>query len=102
MSRYGYIACETCRIYMFVGKYVQPDDGGAPYFHIGDPDEPPNSVRTLETKALWKLHTEHIGHPVRTLVEGTNDLSHIWEFVEIGGDEPQDISFEDYVKDWAG
>ena len=47
---------------------------------------------------------DHASHSLRVVVEGDDYYVAVIAagFVEIGGDEIKDISFEEYLKDWSG
>jgi hypothetical protein len=100
MSVYGYLACEQCRIYMWLGKALRREDDSVLKFHVGDEHEPPNSEKTIRTKALWKMLADHTGHPLRVLLEHELDalLDTKDDAREIGGEIP----FDEYLSGWKG
>ncbi|HZO73515.1 MAG TPA: hypothetical protein VFB60_15045 [Ktedonobacteraceae bacterium] len=104
MSRYADFACIDCKVGLWLGKAILRDDGRVNYFKIGAEEDPPNSQRPELNRVLWKMLADHANHNLRVFVEGEpgEELLEDPAFVEIGGDEIGDLSFEDYLKDWHG
>lgn len=111
MSRYAKFICLDCQVYLRLGKAVYTDYHHINYFHRGPLEGPQNSESPDLTRALWKMLAEHAGHELRVGVEDDTAHGSIYNtraveegFQEIGGYDPEtnDISFEDYLKDWPG
>ena len=104
MSIYGWFVCPDCKVLLWLGKAVFKSGtklNRVDYFHIGDPSEPPNWAREELNRILWKMLADHAGHEFRVLFDW--QLAELEEqgrdFVEIGGDSINDVSFEDYIND---
>lgn len=103
MSRYGYLVCYECDIYLGLGKYIRGKDDGAPFFHSGNEDDPPNSRQSELTRALWKFHAEHQHHRIQVLLSGDPEFEELDDIAEIGGDRPaMDVEFDAYLDGWPG
>jgi hypothetical protein len=102
VSRYAYLACEPCRVKLWLGKAVFGDDERLRYFHIGSDESEPNSHRLELNRALWKLLADHAGHPLRVVVEGDAAYAELGEYTTVGGDTLDDVPFDDYLRDWPG
>jgi hypothetical protein len=104
MSRYADLVCIDCKVSLWLGKAIFREDNSINYFKIGDQEDPPNSQRLELNRAIWKMLADHAGHNLRVIVEGEPDEDILEDdaFVEIGGDTINDISFDEYLKDWPG
>jgi hypothetical protein len=93
-----------CKVMFWLGKAVFNPNYTVNYF-IGV-KEGRNWQEPDLNRVLWKMLADHAGHSLRVLVEWTPELNEFMENerkVDIGGDEPgQDISIEEYLKDWDG
>lgn len=87
---------------LWLGKIVRQPDGTTNYFKAGPAEAPPNSAQPGRTRALWKLLADHAGHPLRVISEGEPGYNEIGEYVNIGDNEPNDVSFERYLENWRG
>ena len=100
MSRYGYLVCFDCWIYLVLGRYVRGQGDTSAFFHLGDEGDPANSERPELTKTRWKFHADHQHHPIKVLLSGDAALEELGDIAEIGGDRPlKDVSLEAYP-DW--
>jgi hypothetical protein len=73
------------------------------YFHIGGPEDPRNAQRPELNRTLWKMLADHAGHNLRVVLGDSEDYERMLEeFVEVGDDGLNGISFEKYLKDWPG
>ena len=100
MSIYGHLNCHACRQTLWLGKALH-DDLRPFSFHIGGPEEPPHWKREQLNQVLWKFLADHTGHriDVRLEHEMTEEM---YGYQTIGGDNGNDISFEDYLAGWRG
>src|SRR5215472_11883497 len=103
MSRYANLACVDCKVKLWLGKTIFREDDSINYFHIGGPEQPPNSQRPELNRTIWKMLADHAGHHLQVVVEGNPDdeLLDDDDFVEIGGPGSA-LSFEEYLKGWDG
>ena len=102
MSLYARVACLEPRIMCFVGKALRNEDGKMSFFHIGTPWEPLNWQRADLNQVVWKMLADYIGHPLKVLITGDEELDQL-KFLRIGDiTENDEISEEDYLKDWDG
>ena len=101
MSRYGYLRCHDCQVAVWLGKAIFVD-GRPSSFHIGQPDDPPNSQNQTLTRVVWKFLADHAGHDIAVLVEGQPGYARLADYQEIGGDTDRDISFDDYLRGFTG
>jgi hypothetical protein len=103
MSIYAYLTCTEARELIFLGKAVWTTtaDGEkrVSYFHRGPEEAPPSSRNELLSRAVWKFLAVNTGKELKVLLE---DELPDGEYVCIGGDSREDISFEDYLRDWPG
>lgn len=100
MSRYAHLVCMDCKISYFIGKAIYREDEHLNYFHIGPASEPPNWQRTELNRVIWKMLADHAGHRLKVLLSGDPELEQ-FEFINIDGTAINDISVEDYLKDWG-
>src|SRR5690242_19322127 len=104
MSRYASLACMDCHVELWLGKAIFKDNKHIDRFHRGTEKDPPNSQQAALTRALWKMLADHAGHTLRVVIEGTPEYEQLGDlgFIQIGGDEYKDISFDQYLKGWNG
>lgn len=101
MSQYGYLVCHECRDILFLGKFVRPADKPN-YFHIGGPNESRNSEKPERTRAVWKFLADHVGHTIAVVTSFDDNFEDVAQYRAIGGDTIDDITLEDYLKDFTG
>ncbi len=102
VARSAYFACTDCKVRVWIGKAVPSDI--VLYFNAFGKDLRNWQAPELN-RVIWKMFADHAGHHLRVLLEWTPEYEAFIEEdnVLIGGDEPgQDISFEDYLKNWDG
>lgn len=87
---------------MFLGKPVRSENNEVWYYHRGAGDALPNSEKLQLTKALWRFMAEHGPHSLVVQSSYDEDFDTITAYPEIGGDTLDDISFEDYLRNWPG
>ena len=104
MSLYGYLVCVDCGERLWLGKAIQPRGDTIDHFQVGDAGAPRNSEQRELTRALWKMVAVHAGHGLRVVVEGQDGYRELLEEsrTEIGGDGREDMSFEEYLRDFRG
>jgi hypothetical protein len=100
MSIYAYFNCHDCRQRLWLGKALH-NDFRPTCFHIGGSDELPHWKREQLNQVLWKFLADHTRHSIDVRLEHEMTDA-IYEYAQIGGDLPDDIGFEDYVRDWPG
>ncbi|WP_280267946.1 hypothetical protein [Nocardia wallacei] len=102
MAEYAFLVCNADKTMLALGKAVKAPNGEISYFARGTAQAAANSQNPLLTKALWKFLAEH-GHQHLTIVtDYDDDFETIAAYREIGGDEIDDISLDDYVAGWPG
>lgn len=101
MSIYADLVCTRCNIRLWLGKAIHHSHELA-YFHIGSADQPPNWAREELNAVLWKMLANHARHPLKVIIEGDHDDEPFEEVLEIGGGEPNDVSFTEYLRNWPG
>ncbi len=102
MSRYADFTCPDYKIYLFLGKTIFRNDGSVNYFHIGSAEEPLNWQRPELNQVIWKMFADYASHDLCIAVEGSDEYEQAAEFGMIGGDLAEDITEEEYLKDWDG
>lgn len=99
MGQYAYLGCRECQLVMWLGKTIYNSDGKPSYFAIA---EQLTSTHIETIRSVIKMFAECAGHDLRVVIEGDPELDEFMEFREIGGDSIDDISFDEYLKDWPG
>jgi len=84
-----------------LGKAVRGPDRSVRYFHRG-PSQPPNSQKLDLTRALWKFMADRVSHQVEVLLDEDSRFDEVAAYVDIGGAQTIDRSFDEYLKDWPG
>lgn len=102
MSRYGWFVCDQCRVQLWLGKAVFDANERVDHFHRGPAESPRNWADPQFARVLSKMLADHADHPLRVTVEGDPRFNETAGYAEIGGDTANDVSFEDYLKDWRG
>jgi len=101
MSIYGQLDCKDCKQSIFLGKAIRDDRGALRYFVVGTAST--DEYRTL-SRAVFKFFAEHVGHDIAVLYD------YQWEdlygdeenWLQIGDDDVNGISFDKYLKGWPG
>ena len=103
MSIYSDFACIECKLRLWLGKTIFREDDSIAFFHIGAPEDPPNSQRPELNGTIWKMLAEHAGHHLRVVVEGNPDdeLLDDDDFTFIG-EAGSSLTFEKYLEGWEG
>src|SRR5262245_48209723 len=99
MARYGYLICEDCKVYLWLGKAISNADR-VQYFHIGGSQRFTNIDRPIMNKVLWKMLADHTSHTLRVKVAYEFAVEVGTGYSEIGGEGPGDTPFDTYVSGW--
>src|SRR5689334_7292116 len=99
MSIYGYLGCRECRKVIWLGKIVYDENHKPNYFAIR---EQVTSQDTERVRAIFKMLAECVGHDMRVMDEADPQIEEFMDFLHIGTTGLNEISFEDYLRDWPG
>ncbi|MFI7022688.1 hypothetical protein ACIBMZ_08220 [Micromonospora sp. NPDC049900] len=101
VSKTGHLACFRCRERLCLGQAVRDAGGRVLFFHHGGPEAPANSQQPVLNRAAWRFLARHATHEMPILVGPPYDRD-IDGYVEIGGQRPDDVPFDDYLANWPG
>lgn len=102
MSRYAHLACMDCKVSRMLGKVIARDESRVDYFHLGAASEPLNWERPELNQVVWKMLADHTSHQLRVITSWDPEFDLLADFTMIGGPDDDDISVENYLKDWDG
>jgi hypothetical protein len=91
--------CHDCKQHVWLGKACRIE--GKPFFHIGDPAQPPNWKQPQFNQVIWKFLADHCSHhlDVRRDDDMTDDM---FGYQAIGGDSSNDLTFDQFLSGWPG
>jgi len=98
---FGVLVCEACRLTLTLGDAIRRPSGEVIAFD-GALEKPVDGELPELTRALWKFLADHVGHRLRVASNWDDDFEELAGYVEIGGDELDDIPFEEYLDGWPG
>ncbi|MBN1877042.1 MAG: hypothetical protein JXA33_22660 [Anaerolineae bacterium] len=99
MSRYAWLVCHTCKVMVWLGKAAMK---GADVEYIHPAGAAPDDEKQTLNCVIWKMFADHAGHALQMITDQSPAYASLEGYVEIGGDEDGDISFDAYLKDWGG
>ena len=103
MSRYADLVCRDCKIDVFLGKIVEPEQEQR-YFYIGAGSNPPPSETPSHCKVVLKFLADHMSHDIAVLPEEELDPITTDEWRHIA-DEPTGRCFineDEYIRGFQG
>ncbi|MGC4746901.1 hypothetical protein ACLQ28_14730 [Micromonospora sp. DT201] len=91
----SYLVCPSRKLIIGLGKRLRDPNGAVTGFSIGNhlTSEDPQL-----TQAMWKFLADTAGEEVVVKFSDDEEFEEIAGYQEIGGDEYDDISFEDYLR----
>lgn len=107
MGAYAFLVCDETREYLFLGRAIHGNaemSDTITSFYIGSiaPREPFEDVELC--RVLWTFLAVTARRRLQVRVDYSDDTSGLVEYSQIGGDEPGDISYAEYVRrhPWDG
>jgi hypothetical protein len=102
MSIYGWFGCMDCKVILCLGKVLHHDYQPI-YYHLITEEGTKNSQQGQLNRVIWKMLADHARHNLRVVIEGDPEHDEVLDTsIEIGGEEINDMSFDEYLKDWPG
>jgi hypothetical protein len=105
LSESGYLVCNDCRVYIWLGKAVKDEDSRVVYFKVGAAE--PNWQQPGLTRAVWKFLADHVGHHLESAREYSDRYDEMvvddppdGSYVEIGDLSTNGPTFEKYLEGW--
>ena len=101
MSRYAWLACPRLQLKIWLGKIVSDETGAVHHFRVGNQPSPSNSKNDpSSTGPSGKFLAETAGEDLCVVTDLHPKDEVLEDYLEIGGDSVEDISFGDYLKNW--
>lgn len=100
MSEAAWLVCWQCKVTLGLGKAVKEKESDRITSFVTTKGV--GSAQPVRTKALWRMMSDHAGHPLEVVREFSRRFDDIGELDENGDDVYVDIDIEEFAKDYPG